>query len=256
VKTMQLVSSMTEKAHISIPELPVVTKSHDDLFLCKANRTIGERDCICGSTCLGMFVARMRYGSDNDKGFVCKEFLLPDQYRSFLEGKGCPPQRQKCLLCIRYFLNYTYIIARANADNHAATPSKTSISSIVAMQTFTNVVTPGMDSHKSIMAGASDLPLNVSPVRCTDGYKPHAMLFVDEEFAQNRIQRESRMCALSFKPVVRFCSTHYHYVPDADGGYRIVQVGIGHDDLLGGLGFHRPLSREVSARAAEDVSLN
>lgn len=120
----------------------------------------------------------------------------------------------------------------------------------VAMQTFTNPVAPGVASHDEILSGVADLPMNASMVTCADGYKPQAMLFVDEEFAQNRIQRESGMCALSFKPVVRFCSTHYNYVPDEDGGYRIVQVGIGYDDQLGGLGFQQPLPREASAGAA------
>lgn len=33
VKTMQLVAGMTEKAHVTIPELPSVPKTHDDKFL-------------------------------------------------------------------------------------------------------------------------------------------------------------------------------------------------------------------------------
>tara|TARA_Y100000389_G_C17376332_1_gene471855 strand:- start:167 stop:319 length:153 start_codon:yes stop_codon:yes gene_type:complete len=45
----------------------------------------------------------VRYGGDTDKAFVCKEFLLPEQYASFLAGKGLPPRRGKCLLCTRYF---------------------------------------------------------------------------------------------------------------------------------------------------------
>ena len=80
---------------------------HSHVLLCArspANHSIGERDCVCGTRCLAMFIARVRYGPDNTKGFVCKEFLLPDQHRDFLAGKGCPPQRQKCLLCSRYFL--------------------------------------------------------------------------------------------------------------------------------------------------------
>ena len=128
VKTMQLVSGMVEKAHITFPDIPSVSKAHDDLYLrcavkkqytrptpqyCShillyvrspANQSIGERECVCGSRCLCMFIARVRYGSDNTNGFICKEYLLPDQHVDFLAGKGCPPQRQKCLLCARYFL--------------------------------------------------------------------------------------------------------------------------------------------------------
>lgn len=117
------------------------------------------------------------------------------------------------------------------------------------MQTFTNPVASEF-AHDEILRGVRDLPMNSSLVTCADGYKPQAMLFVDEEFAQKRAQRESRLCCLSFKPVVRFCSTHYNYVSDDRGEFRIVQVGIGHDDHLGGLGFQQPLPREASAGAA------
>lgn len=107
---MQLVAGMMEKAHVCIPDLESVPKSHDDMFLCRANLDIGERPCVCGQRCLANFVSKIRYGPDNDKGFVCKEFLLPSQYKNFLEGNGLPPTQQKCLLCSRYWLNYTYIL--------------------------------------------------------------------------------------------------------------------------------------------------
>ena len=86
---------------------------HSHVLLCArspANHSIGERDCVCGPRCLAMFIARVRYGPDNTKSFVCKEFLLPDQHRDFLAGKGCPPHRQKCLLCSRYFLVSYHIL--------------------------------------------------------------------------------------------------------------------------------------------------
>ena len=113
VKTMQLVASAMEKAHIPVPEIPVVSKKHDDLFLSPPVTFVGERECVCGERCLGNFIAKVRYGADTDKGFTLKEFLLPDQLKVFEEGKGLPAQRQKCLLCSRYWLNYVYILVRA-----------------------------------------------------------------------------------------------------------------------------------------------
>jgi len=101
---MQLVAGMMEKAHVRVPDLETVPKLHDDLFLCAANADIGERPCVCGQRCLATFMAKVRYGPDNDKGFVCKEFLLPSQYKNFLDGKGLPPTQQKCLICSRYWL--------------------------------------------------------------------------------------------------------------------------------------------------------
>ena len=114
VKTMQLVSGMMEKAHVVIPELPIVSKVHDDMFLSPPNVSIGERECVCGARCLAKFIARVRYGDENEKGFVCKEFLLPDQHKSFIDGNGLPPQKQKCLLCSRYYMNYIYILVRSH----------------------------------------------------------------------------------------------------------------------------------------------
>ena len=41
VKTMQLVAGMTEKAHVIIPELPSVPKTHDDKFLrCEPTKSL------------------------------------------------------------------------------------------------------------------------------------------------------------------------------------------------------------------------
>ena len=103
-RTLQLVSGMLEKAHVRIPELEEVGKAHDDMFLSEAKSEIGERPCVCGQRCLANHMAKVRYGPDTNKGFVCKEFLLPSQLRDFLDGKGLPPVQQKCLLCSRYWM--------------------------------------------------------------------------------------------------------------------------------------------------------
>ena len=137
----------------------------------------------------------------------------------------------------------------------------------VAIQTFCNATTAGaarLPDHEEVLKAAKELPSHTSTAACTDGYKPHAMLFVDEEFSQHRLQRETRLGALLFRPVVRFNSAHYRYVPangngngdgdgdgDDDGGpYRLVQVGIGEDDQLGGLGFRRPPPPAATVGAA------
>ena len=73
-----------------------------------ANTSIGERSCVCGTKCLANFIAKIRYGPNTDKGFTCKEYLIPQQYADFLEGKGLPSVQQKCLLCHRYWLVRAY----------------------------------------------------------------------------------------------------------------------------------------------------
>ena len=77
------------------------------------------------------------------------------------------------------------------------------------------------------------------------------MLFVDEGFADHSVQRDTSLSALSFRPVVRFCSTHYQYV---DG--RIVQYGIGADENLDGLGFRVPSLEQAIPRTAKVQKLS
>lgn len=93
-------------------------------------------------------------------------------------------------------------------------------------------------------------PTHTSAVSSVDGYKPSAMLFVDEEWMQHQAPRESPIGQLMFKPVVRFCSTHYKYVKD-ENGLRIVQVGIGARDDSDGLLFREPPVHQAVAPAAD-----
>ena len=223
VKTLQLVSGMLDNSRVKVPEVPVVPKSYDDTMLSPPNKAVGERECICGDGCLCMFMANIRYGPGNDKGFICKEFLLPDQKRAFLNGEGLPKQR-KCLICTRYYLNYVYLMARSDRNFK--------MDSAIRLQPFQNPTTTC-----EFTSGSQEIPDHCSRVGSSDGYLQSAMLFVDEGFAQTRVQRESGMSLLSFKPVVRFCSSHYRFCKDTDGRKSIVQVGIGVDDNLNGLGF-------------------
>jgi len=134
--------------------------------------------------------------------------------------------------------------------SQARTDSNFKLPSSMSIQPFQNKV-GGLPDHAEVYSAARSMPTHTSLVACQDGYHPHAMLFVDEDFAQRMPQRESLLSALSFKPVVRFCSTHYRYVSDEDGKTRIVQVGIGVDEHLDGLGFQQPLSREATSGAAD-----
>lgn len=226
-------------------------KSHDDLYLAPPNKTIGERECVCGERCLCVFMAKLRYGAETTKGFVCKEFLLPEQRTTFLAGKGLPALRQKCLVCTRYFTTYLYTLARTDANFKLAP--------LLSIQTFCNASSAAeLPDHEEVLKAAKELPSHASTVSCADGYKAHAMLFVDEDFSQHRLQRETRLGALVFRPVVRFNSAHYRYVPMSDGEdgqHRLIQVGIGEDDQLGGLGFRQPLppAATVGAAAARPV---
>ena len=76
-KTLQLLTNATRRACVEIPDPPVVGKSYEDSFLRPANKDIGERGCICKDKCLCLFLARVRYGRNNNFGFVGTEWLRP-----------------------------------------------------------------------------------------------------------------------------------------------------------------------------------
>ena len=70
----------------------------------------------------------------------------------------------------------------------------------LAVQPFTN---PGAYQYPSSPADAESVPCSTSPARSVDGYTSDALLFVDEQFANTRAARETRVGALMWKPVVR-----------------------------------------------------
>ena len=132
------------------------------------------------------------------------------------------------------------------------------------MQVFGNVVgTPGGNENDppdltELGRSMAEIPMSASSGHARDGYKPEAMLFVDEEFATtSRAAREGASSTLMWKPVVRFCSSHYRYVMGPEGPH-MVQVGIGADDPTGtGLGFSsfvQPPAGTVAPPAASGAS--
>ena len=123
----------------------------------------------------------------------------------------------------------------------------------LGVQVFCNPVTdvpnPRPGDEADLQQAARELPTSVCAVSARDGYKPQATLFVDEDWMAMRSCREGNTGQLLFKPVVKFCSTHYKYVKDVDG-LRIVQVGIGADDSGTALHFYQPSVSMVAAPAA------
>lgn len=239
VETLQLITSMYEKSALAVHDVPIVGKQHDDLFLRPAVQSIGERSCICGDACLCSFMAKLRYGEKSTRAFIGVEFLLPAEQTLFLADGTLPSRRKKCLLCTRYFQNYLYILCRTDPSFSLARES-------VSLQSFGNVVEPphafnAAPDMVAISSSMASMPASASIVHDKDGYKPEAMLFVDEAFVSgNLAARTGSTTTFAWKPVVRFCSSHYTYVVTCDGP-RIVQVGIGVDDVTEcGLNFRQP----------------
>lgn len=238
-QVMQLVAKLQTGNGIVVSDLPVVGKSHDDLFLSQPNLAIGERPCVNGDRCMCVYMAKARYGCDTDRGFICKEYLLPDEHRVFLKGGGVPEQRKKCLICYRYMVNYIYIKARGD-------PSFS--------------LTPGMHpqacSNKVSLLKCDDVPTHCNRVSCEDGYSQSAMLFVDEGFADVSSQRQTKVGCLLFRPCVKFSSTHYRYVRDhSRNGYMLMQFDVGQDDRSDIQSFRQPPSPTFPEAAAASKSL-
>lgn len=256
-ETLQLVANMCEKAPIKVPDLEIISYTYDSSYLRPANTQIGERPCACGDKCICLFMARIRHGSETPLAFMGTEFLLPSEKKNFMNGNVLPPRRKKCLICTRYFTNLLYIQFRTD-------PTFKLSSAPLDLQAFGNVCCTTHPNDKNdpnleeLGKQMSELPMSASMVHARDGYKPSAMLFVDEDFSvSSRASREGATAALMWRPVVRFCSSHYKYQMGEKGPY-IVQVGISADDHTGtGLGFSsfvQPSTGVVAPSAAERLS--
>ena len=134
-------------------------------------------------------------------------------------------------------LTLTLLLCQARTDPHFRVVQRQ-----LGIQCFSNPILgppTGLHDDEQAREAASEMPTSSSLVSCTDGYQPSAMLFVDEELANMREAREGKLGQLLWKPVVRFCSTHYHYIID-ETGPRIVQVGVGAEENAHGLNFGQP----------------
>ena len=246
-ETLKLLVDTYSSTAMPIVDLPVVPKSHDDMYLRPADTSIGERGCICGDMCICNKMAHFRYGEGTDLAFIGVEFLLPEERNTFIHQGKLPQRRKKCLLCTRYYINYIYILARTD-------PEFTFTTSPVALQTFSNAI-----GHVVASVSASEAAESLrctSPVRSSDGYRPSAMLFVDDAFLTSSPHaRSGVLSTLVWKPVLRFCSTHYRYIKGNEGGPRIVQIGVGSLETTVPR-FQRPPVGGVNPLAASSLTWN
>jgi hypothetical protein len=257
--SLQVVATMLERALVTPDELPVVPKSHDDMYLREPDVSVGERPCSRGDACICRTMALMRYGAATDLAFICTEFLLPEERETFLRNGELPTRRQKCLVCTRYFQHYAYILARTDPDF-----DPTNLSPV--LHTFVNSVgvvdskdSAQMSKHEEEDPVVSTLrrPFrNASATRCRDGYRADAMLFVDEEFFNTSPSaRQSPMSALPWRSIVRFCATHYCYQRGSNGRPCITQSRIGVDanhrtELEKAMSFGQPPGEGVDSPVA------
>ena len=225
-----LTSKASGRVMTSLPELPLVSKSYEDTFLRPARLGNGERSCVLGDQCLCNFIALLRHGPNNKKGFVGVEFMLPEQRDKWQSGEGLPAIHGKCLVCIRYFTTYVYMLAASDP-----TYMESLRAGRLRLQTHANMSLSYDEKSGHLLCGDQPTPGHVNAVSTVDGYLPSALLSVDPKFADRRAGRETQLSELVWKPFVRFQSTHYRYITDHDTDEkRMVQVGIGCDAFVGG----------------------
>lgn len=230
----QALSALTNKASgrvmTTLPELPIVSASYEASFLRPARVGNGERSCVLGDACLCKFIARVRYGPDSDEGFVGTEFMLPSQRDKWQSGQGLPAIHGKCLVCIRYFTTYTYMLAASDPQFMEALRAGR-----LRVQTHANASITLDEESGHLLSEGQPTPGHVNAVGTVDGYLPSALLSVDPKFVDRRAGRETQLSELVWKPFVRFQSTHYRYSRDPDTAEkRMVQVGITCDAFVGG----------------------
>ena len=102
-RMLTTVAKMVDDYAIETKELEVVSRTHDEMFLAPATKSIGERDCVNAHKCIARWLAVFRFGEDTKNAFVCKEFLLPSQRAEWMKTGELPKTPAKCLLCSRYF---------------------------------------------------------------------------------------------------------------------------------------------------------
>lgn len=256
---LEQLDSMLERVPICMRGLPVVDKTYEDAMLRPPHADRGERPCNLGDSCLCVFMAKLRYGPKNPYAFVCTEFLLPEQRRAWLRGSKLPDEPGKCLVCIRYFTTYLYLMARNNAhfkrttrkfalqphcseccqldgvyevedDDGNGRPAKRSRSARrehKAAQQHRDSSNAWHDEHMTNQA----LPTHANAVGTINGYRRDALLFVDDKIMQTPPMRTESISSVAFQPFVRFSSTHFQY--ELKGGERrLLQVNVGERESI------------------------
>lgn len=239
--------SMLERQPIQLREIPTVDKTYEDGMLRPPDVEKGERPCVLGHRCMCMFMARMQFGPSNPYGFVCTEFLLPDQRREWVCGNKLPELPGKCLVCLRYFTTYLYYMARN--DSHFQEKTKKfnlqthqnqisnarqngSLKRVRFSEDEGSVSLPPLESSENwhdehLMAQC--LPTHANSIGTSDGYRRDAMLFADEKALQAPAMRTMSINTTPFRPFVRFCMSNYKYKL-VGGKPRLIQINVGERD--------------------------
>lgn len=85
-------------------------RSYEEDFLREPKSS--ERPCCKGENCEGLKVTK-----NPDDGFILREYLLPSQYKEYLQNNRLPELPGLCLLCRRSAVTRMYVNFRSDCDN-------------------------------------------------------------------------------------------------------------------------------------------
>ena len=165
---------------------------------------------------------------------------------SFRRDGTLPSSHRCCLMCLRYWQHYAYLRLRLDPSFTLSSVRPTRDRCTTQAGEGATDATDATDaSHELCMLGRlaheDAFPLFASVTATDDGYKPDALLYVDEKFIDcNCDARVGSAVAFQWWPTVRFCASHYTYTVHAQSGEPVVvQTGV---DLT-----HKPLQRMSNA---------
>ncbi len=126
-----------------VKKRPVVEVSHrtyESEFLREPKRN--ERPCARGKQCEGLNI------STTDEGFILREYLLPSQYKRFLEDKQLPKMNQLCLMCRRAEVAKLYVCLRCDGDTSGSLISDMrNFGSVAGEYALEQMLLPSTQSH-------------------------------------------------------------------------------------------------------------
>lgn len=85
-------------------------RSYEEDFLREPKSS--ERPCAMGENCEGLKVTK-----NKEDGFILREYLLPSQYKDYLQNNKLPELPNLCLLCRRAAITRMYVNFRSDQDS-------------------------------------------------------------------------------------------------------------------------------------------
>ena len=176
-KTLTMLSTLFQKASIRTAPLPVIPKSHDDLFLKPAKKQIGERiasaETVASLALLHKFdAARTQTWPSQTRSFSC-----PKLTQTFSTDAACRPALQ--VPALLSLLLQLHLLARSHGSSFKIENTP------LGVRVFSNACVdppqPMKEEAQHLEKTQKELPTHASLIACKDGYKADAMLFVDED---------------------------------------------------------------------------